>query len=73
VTTRGSAGPGWRSVAAASTACGTTGNTCHAAVAALADPVLGQQLAPIRVLGIDETRRGRAKWETAPQARHLAP
>ena len=57
---------GWRSVSEVSAAYGTTWNTCHAAVVAMADPVLAQQLAPIRVLGIDETRRGKAKWETDP-------
>ncbi len=57
---------GWRSVAEVSAAYGTTWNTCHLAVVAMADPVLAQQLTPIRVLGIDETRRGKAKWETDP-------
>jgi hypothetical protein len=57
---------GWRSVAEVSAAYGTTWNTCHAAVVAMADPVLALALAPIRVLGIDETRRGKAKWETDP-------
>ena len=57
---------GWRSVAEVSVAYGTTWNTCHRAVVAMADPVLAQELTPIRVLGIDETRRGKAKWETDP-------
>ncbi len=57
---------GWRSVAEVSAAYGTTWNTCHRAVVAMADPVLAKELAPIRVLGIDETRRGKAKWETDP-------
>ncbi len=57
---------GWRSVAEVSAAWGTTWNTCHRAVVALADPILARELAPIRVLGIDETRRGKAKWETDP-------
>jgi transposase len=52
---------GWRSVAEVSAAYGTTWNTCHAAVVTMADPVLAQELTPIRVLGIDETRRGKAK------------
>jgi len=57
---------GWRSVAEVSAAWGTTWNTCHRAVVAMADPVLARELGPIRVLGIDETRRGKAKWETDP-------
>jgi transposase len=57
---------GWRSVAEVSAAWGTTWNTCHAAVVAMADPILATQLLPVRVLGIDETRRGKAKWETDP-------
>ncbi len=57
---------GWRSVAEVSAAYGTTWNTCHRAVVAMADPVLAKELAPIRVLGIDETRRGKAKSETGP-------
>jgi len=51
---------GWRSVAEVSAAWGTTWNTCHRAVVAMADPVLARELGPIRVLGIDETRRGKA-------------
>jgi transposase len=47
---------GWRSVAEVSAAYGTT---CHRAVVAMADPVLAQELTPIRVLGIDKTRRGK--------------
>jgi hypothetical protein len=59
---------GWRSVAEVSAAYGTPGNTCHAAVVEMADPVLAQQLTPIRVLGIDETRCGKPKWETGLKA-----
>jgi transposase len=44
---------GWRSVAEVAHAWGTTWNTCHRAVVAMADPILATQLAPIRVLGID--------------------
>ena len=57
---------GWRSVAEVAAACGTTWNTCHRAVVAMADPILATELLPVTVLGIDETRRGKAKWETDP-------
>jgi transposase len=53
-----------RSVAAVAVAYGCTWNTCHDAVAATADPVLAAEPQPITVLGIDETRRGKAKYET---------
>ncbi|MCH9728621.1 MAG: ISL3 family transposase [Actinomycetia bacterium] len=43
---------------------GTTWNICHAAVKATADPVLATGPGDVVVLGIDETRRGKAKWET---------
>lgn len=55
-----------RPVAAVAADYGCTWNTCHAAVEATADPVLGGEPAPITVLGIDETRRGKAKYETCP-------
>ena len=55
-----------RPVAAVAEAYGCTWNTCHAAVEATADPVLDSEPAPISVLGIDETRRGKAKYETCP-------
>src|SRR6195952_4199629 len=57
---------GWRPVAEVSAAYGTTWNTCHRAVVAMADPILAKGLLPVTVLGIDETRRGKAKWETDP-------
>lgn len=53
-----------RSVAAVAAAYGCTWNTCHDAVAATADPVLATEPEPVTVLGIDETRRGKAKYET---------
>jgi len=56
----------WRSVAEVADAYGTTWNTCHRAVVAMADPVLALAVEPVRVLGIDETRRGKAKWEVDP-------
>ena len=34
---------------------------------ATADPVLDPELETVRVLGIDETRRGKAKWEICPE------
>ncbi len=53
-----------RSVTAVAAAYGCAWNTCHEAVAAPADPVLGAEPEPVRVLGIDGTRRGKAKCET---------
>lgn len=53
-----------RSVKAVAAAYGCTWNTCHKAVVATADEVLDPEPEPVRVLGIDETRRGKAKWET---------
>jgi transposase len=55
-----------RSVAAVAAAYGCTWNTCHEAVKATADPVLDTEPKPVTVLGIDETRRGKAKYETCP-------
>jgi hypothetical protein len=52
-----------RSVTAVAAACDCTWNTCHDAVAA-ADPVPDVEPEPVRVLGIDKTRRGKAKYET---------
>lgn len=55
-----------RSVKAVGAAYGCSWNTCHDAVIATADPVLAGQPPLVRVLGIDETRRGKAKWQTCP-------
>lgn len=55
-----------RSVQAVSGAYGCSWNTCHDTVIATADPVLAGEPQPVRVLGIDETRRGKTKWETCP-------
>ena len=55
-----------RSVKAVAAAYGTTWNICHEAVKATADPVLAAEPGDVTVLGIDETRRGKAKWETCP-------
>jgi len=52
-----------RSVKAVAAVYGCSWNTCHAAVIATADPVLAAEPQPVAVLGIDETRRGKAKWE----------
>lgn len=38
----------------------------HRAYIAHVDGTLGQPLPPVRVLGIDETRRGKPKWEQDP-------
>ena len=56
-----------RPVAGVAASYGCTWNTCHDAVKATADPVLQNEPAPVTVLGIDETRRGKAKYETCPQ------
>ena len=56
-----------RSVKAVGTAYGCSWNTCHDAVITTADPVLAGEPTRVQVLGIDETRRGKAKWETCPQ------
>jgi hypothetical protein len=53
-----------RSVKAVGAAHGCSWNTCHAAVIATADPALAAEPEGVTVLGIDETRRGKAKWET---------
>ena len=55
-----------RSVKSVASAYGTTWNVCHEAVKATADPVLAAEPGEVVVLGIDETRRGKAKWETCP-------
>jgi transposase len=55
-----------RSVKAVAAAYGCTWNTCHTAVAVTADPILEAEPERVVVLGIDETRRGKAKWETCP-------
>lgn len=41
-------------------------HTVHDHVIAVADAALEAEPAPVRVLGIDETRRGKAKWEYDP-------
>jgi transposase len=56
-----------RSVKAVAAAYGCTWNTCHRSVVVTADPILAAEPEPVRVLGIDETRRGKAKWETCPE------
>ena len=55
-----------RSVAAVAAAHGCSWNTCHDAVQATADAVLDAEPEPVTALGIDETRRGKAKYETCP-------
>ena len=55
-----------RSVVAVAAAYGCTWNTCHDAVATTADAVLGKEPDPVTVLGIDETRRGKARYEIDP-------
>src|SRR5690606_11294004 len=41
-------------------------SVAHAAFIAHAETVLGSGPPPVRVLGIDETRRGRARWGPGP-------
>jgi transposase len=57
---------GDRSVAAVADAYGCGWHTVHDHVIAVADGALEAEPAPVAVLGIDETRRGKAKWETDP-------
>jgi transposase len=45
---------------------GVSWSTVHQAFAEQADTVLARPLAPVRVLGIDETRRGRPRFTTDP-------
>ena len=42
-------------------------HTVHDHVITVADAALEAEPAPVRVLGIDETRRGKAKWEHRPR------
>ena len=55
-----------RSVAAVAAEYRCAWHTVHDRVAAVADTVLDDEPEPVTVLGIDETRRGKAKWETDP-------
>jgi transposase len=54
------------SVCAAARYAGLSWPTVHQAFARQADRVLGSELAPVRVLGIDETRRGRPRFTRDP-------
>jgi len=54
---------GDRSVAAVAGQYGCGWHTVHDEVVAVADTALEVEPSPVRVLGIDETRRGKAKWE----------
>jgi transposase len=53
-------------VSDAAAECAMSWPAAHQAFASRADPVLGQQMAPVGVLGIDETRRGRPKFRHDP-------
>ncbi|MFD0450013.1 transposase, partial [Rhodococcus aetherivorans] len=55
-----------RSVAAVAAEYRCAWHTVHDRVVAVADTALDDEPAPVTVLGIDETRRGKAKWETDP-------
>jgi transposase len=54
-----------RSVSEVAASHGVTWPTTHRSFVAVADAALGEP-APTRVLGIDETRRGRPRWEQDP-------
>ena len=55
-----------RSVAAVAAEYRCGWHTVHDEVITVADAALDAEPAPVVVLGIDETRRGKAKWETDP-------
>jgi len=57
---------GFSCVSAAAGHYGIDWRIAHAAFIAHVDPALGQPLPPVTVLGIDETRRGKPKWEQDP-------
>ncbi|KHJ73362.1 transposase, partial [Rhodococcus sp. Chr-9] len=45
---------------------GCAWHTVHGYLVVVADAALAGEPEPVMVLGIDETRRGKAKWETDP-------
>jgi transposase len=53
-------------VAGAAAECGLSWPAAHQAFADQADPVLEEPMAPVAVLGIDETRRGKPKFCSDP-------
>lgn len=57
---------GDRSVAAVAGDYGCAWHTVHEHLVVVADAALAGEPEPVMVLGIDETRRGKAKWETDP-------
>jgi len=57
---------GDRSVSAVAGDYGCAWHTVHDHLIVVADAALGDEPEPVLVLGIDETRRGKAKWETGP-------
>jgi transposase len=54
-------------VSTAAGACGLSWPTTHQGFLGQADPVLAAPLRPVRVLGIDETRRGKPRFTRDPQ------
>ncbi len=58
---------GGRTVAQAALDHGLSWPVTHGAFAAYADEVLPAELAPVEVLGVDEVRRGRPRFEPDPQ------
>lgn len=55
-----------RDVTEAAAAHGVSWHTAHTAFTEQVDPVLDQPPQPVRALGIDEIRRGKARWNTDP-------
>lgn len=53
-------------VSTAAAECGLSWPTAHRALVDRVDPVLAAPMAPVRVLGIDETRRGRRQFQRDP-------
>ena len=58
---------GDRSVSAVAGDYGCAWHTVHGHLVVVADAALAGEPEPVMVLGIDETRRGKAKWETCPE------
>jgi transposase len=54
----------------AATACGLSWPSAHQAFTERADPLLDAPIAPVTVLGIDETRRGRPEYRYDPDTGH---
>jgi hypothetical protein len=55
-----------RNIAEVAAAHGVSWHTAHTAFVEQVDPILDQPPEPVRVLGIDEIRCGKARWNTDP-------